>query len=291
MDIKTIDYILEVAKTKNFNRAAENLFISQPTLSYHIKATEKEVGFQIFDRSGKGTHLTPAGEQFCVALHNIWSEWKMAVEQAKNVGNQYQDTIKIGLPLRAAILQLPKVMELFSAKQPNISITPMYSYEHSLERFIQHESDIVFAIEETVRKTADIEIHPFFVSHICLITKPEDPLAQKDRIVTSDLAGRTLMVDSDSPYPLRAVQQRIISTGAVHYFNSDNHEATLTNVAANRGVCLAPDFLNDKNPEFAWIPFDCEEEIPCVLCTHREDKRETVYALVRLLQLSVSSTV
>ena len=64
MDIKQIDYILELAQTQHFGRAADNLFISQPVLTYHIKAVEAEIGFALFDRSPRGTILTPAGERF-----------------------------------------------------------------------------------------------------------------------------------------------------------------------------------------------------------------------------------
>ena len=80
MDTKQIDYILELAQTKNFNRAAENLFISQPTLTYQIKLAENELRFKLFDRSPKGAVLTPAGEQFCVTLRNIRDELKRAYE-------------------------------------------------------------------------------------------------------------------------------------------------------------------------------------------------------------------
>ena len=66
MTTKQLAYATELAKTLNFNRAAENLFISQPTLTYQIKALEDEIGFPLFDRSGKGAALTPAGEQFCI---------------------------------------------------------------------------------------------------------------------------------------------------------------------------------------------------------------------------------
>ena len=81
MDTRQIDYILELANVKNFNRASENLFISQPTLTYQIKLVEEEIKFQLFDRSPKGAVLTPAGEQFCSTLRNIRDELKRAVEQ------------------------------------------------------------------------------------------------------------------------------------------------------------------------------------------------------------------
>ena len=74
MNSKQIDCILMLAQTLNFNRAAENLYITQPTLTYHIKTAEEEIGFPIFHRSGKGAALTPAGQQFCLVLGNLRTE-------------------------------------------------------------------------------------------------------------------------------------------------------------------------------------------------------------------------
>ncbi|MBR0486062.1 MAG: hypothetical protein IJJ69_15000 [Oscillospiraceae bacterium] len=92
------------------------------------------------------------------------------------------------------------------------------------------------------------------------------------------------MVGGGSPPELRAVQQRLILSGNINYFNSPNHDTTLTNVAAKRGICLAPGFLNDHNGEFAWIPFNCEEKMPCALYTHKSDKRDFVLAFVKEAQ-------
>jgi hypothetical protein len=60
MNTKQIDYALELAQVKNFNRAAENLFIFQPSLSYQIQALENEIGLALFLRSGRGAEVTRA---------------------------------------------------------------------------------------------------------------------------------------------------------------------------------------------------------------------------------------
>jgi len=57
MNTKQIEYCIELAHTLNFSRAAENLFVSQPSFSYQIRLLEEEVGFDIFERSGKGALL------------------------------------------------------------------------------------------------------------------------------------------------------------------------------------------------------------------------------------------
>ena len=150
--------------------------------------------------------------------------------------------------------------------------------------FLKGETDVLFALETSVRHISDIRIEPFYESPIYLITLPGDPLAKKERVTADDLAGRTLMIGGGSPPALKRVQQRIIAGGRVNYFNSADHETTLTNVAAEKGVCLSPGFLNDHNSEFAWTPFDCREAISCVLCTHREDQRPIVREFVALLR-------
>ena len=120
---------------------------------------------------------------------------------------------------------------------------------------------------------------------ICFVGKTEDLMKivdEKTKVI--DLKGRTLIVGGGSPPQLRRVQQRVIETAGVSYFNSANHDTTLTNVAARKGVCLAPGFLNDQSGEFAWTPFGCEETVPCVLCTHKQERRKEVLAFVKLLQ-------
>ena len=283
MTLRDIDYILELAQTQNFNRAAENLYTSQPTLSYHIKAAEEELGFPIFTRSSKGAALTPAGAQFCATLRSVRAELKKAIEQAQNFSAKYSENITVGSAWRAAIYCLPQVIQSFAQLHPSVSITPVYSAD-SIERFLRGETDIVFALEESVRKIPDIQIHPFYESPIYLVSRLDDPLAKKRRVTIQDFKGRTLMVGGGSPAALRKVQQRVIQTVDVDYFNSADHDTTLTNVAANLGICLAPGLLNDHNPDYAWTPFDCEETISSVLCTHRDDTRAIVQELVRLMQ-------
>ena len=284
MDTKQIDYVLELAKIRNFNRAAESLYITQPALTYQIKMLEQEIGFTLFERSPRGAVLTPAGEQFCVTLRNIRDSLKLAIEQGQNFSTRYGTNITIGLPLRSAIYFLPQAVEAFERDNPGVLVTPHYLALYDTLSFLKGEEDILFARLQNVESIPDIDIHPLFESRIYLITEKDDELAGRGIVRASDLAGRVLMVGGGSPPELRAVQQRVIESEGVSYFNSNDRETTLTNIAAHKGVCLAPGFLNDHNGEFAWTLFECEERISCVLCTHKGDKRETVREFVGLLQ-------
>ena len=268
----------------NFSRAADNLFVSQPTFSYQIKLLEEEVGFTIFERTGKGAALTPAGAQFVSFLTSMREDLKRAIEQGQNFSAKYKDSISISLMVRPALFFLPEAMRLFAETSPEIQILPVFQYEGGVESFLRSEVDIVFALKEQTRQIPGIHVHELFESHIYLIAQRDDPLAALNLISEEDLYGRTLMVGGGSPPALRAVQHQLIGTGKIDYFNSADHDTTLTNVAAGRGVCLAPGFLNDHSGQFAWIPFDCKESFSCVLCTHKDDNRPSVKSFVSTLK-------
>lgn len=284
MNTKQINYVIELSQTLNFNRAAENLFISQPTLTYQIKLVEDEIGFRIFERLGKGVELTPAGQQFCITLKNIRDDLKNAIEQGQNFSSKYKEDISIGLPMRSAIYFLSEAIAKFAGIKPEISVTPNFIPLNNIDDFLRGEQDIVFALAESIKHIPNIVVHQLFESRIYLIVEKSDELAGKDIITVHDLEGRNLMVGGGSPPALQIVQKRVLSTVKLDYFNSKDHETTLTNVASHKGICLAPGFLNDHNNEFAWIPFDCPETISCVLCTHSRDSRKSVIEFVELLQ-------
>ena len=284
MNTKYFESIIELARTKNFNRAAENLFITQPSLTYQINAIEQEIGFRLFDRSGKGATLTPAGEQFVSTIRDIHSQLNRAIEQGQNFSTKYRDNIRIGMSVRSAIYYLPEIINLFQKEESSVSITPVFDYHDYLEPFLKGETDIVFAFKERVKHIPDIRIHDFYHSHVYLVCRSDDILAKKKIITKDDLSNRTLMVGGGSPGPLRKLQQDIIADKSVSYFNSNDHDTSLTFVASGQAVVLSPGMLNDHNTQFAWIPFDTDITFECVLCTHADDSRKTVKQLITLMK-------
>jgi len=260
------------------------MFVSQPTFSYQIKLMEDEVGFAIFERSGKGAALTPAGAQFVATLAGLREDLKRAIEQGQNFSAKYTDSISISLMVFQAVYFLPEAMRLFGETHPEVQITPIFQYENGVEAFLRNEADILFALKEQTRHIPGITVHDLFESRIYLIADKNDPLAARNLIREEDLYGRTLMVGGGSPPALRAVQHRLIASGKIQYFNSPDHDTTRVNVAAGKGICLAPGFLNDHSGQFAWVPFDCRETFSCVLCTHKADNRPSLAAFLGILK-------
>ena len=284
MNTKQINAVLELAQTLNFNKAAENLFVSQPTLSYEIREFENEVGFKIFNRSGKGATLTPAGTQFCAELRAIREELKNAVERGQNFSAEYSDSLTIGLPVRSMLRFLPQAIIQLKQKFPAVSVTPQFKGFYAPDAFLNNRQDVLIAMDFELKHVPDITVYPLYECGISLITQKDDPLTKKKAVTAEDLYGRTLLVGGGSPPALRKVQQRLVKTGKIRYFNSADHDTTLTHVAAGSAVCLAPAFLNDNGGEFGWTPFSCPEKFKIVLCKHASDKRESLQFFIKTLQ-------
>ena len=211
-------------------------------------------------------------------------DMKRAIEQGQNFSAKYSDNITISMMVRQAIYFLPEGIRTFEKEQPGVQVTPLFQYDNGIESFLKDESDILFALIEQTKHIPGINVHKLFDSGIYLITDKNDPLAKKNLITDEDIYGRTLMVGGGSPAALRAVQQKLISSGKIDYFNSPDHDTTYINIASGKGICLAPGFLNDHSDQFAWIPYDTKECFHCVLCTHKTDNRDSLTIFIKTLQ-------
>lgn len=285
MNTKQIDCVLELANTLNFNRAAENLFITQPALSYQIKSLETELGFQIFLRSGKGAALTLAGERFCEYMRFMRADLKRTIETCRNFNQDYNDVIRICVSYRTALLALPDAIRTFNNIHPDIFIDVTINRgPQTYSDFLQHQYDVFFSIKSSLTQQSEIQLHDLYDSPIYLVVNQSDPLAKLDVADYEDLKGRTLLVGGGSPKELLYAQRTAVNQLNIASLTSENHETTLINIASNRAVCLIPGLLNNYSNEFAWIPFPAAGTIPCVLCTHKDNPKESLPDFISILQ-------
>lgn len=285
MNTKQMEYAIEVSHTLNFRKAAENLFISQPALTYQIQTLEEELGFELFVRTGKGVIMTPAGEQFCKSLSGIHHDLKSAIEDGRRFYARYKQSINIALPMRSAIYYLPQIMTDFAKEYADVAVQVYYVYgTERIDDLLREQLDLTFGLAQDFSHLSNIKTYHLYDSHVYLITKKDDPLAKLDLVYPSDLAGRTLMVGGGSPYELQKAQQSVIDTVPVTTINSRDHLTTLTNVAAGLGVCLSPGFCNDHLGEFKWTPFAFEETMNCVFVMRKDDRRQILQRFIEITQ-------
>ena len=142
--IAHMDYIYAVYQEKSFTRAAEKLYISQPALSQIIKKVESELGYPIFERSGKEIGLTQIGERIIHAITEIKRIQTKAASEIDDILKLKKGNIAIGSTTFVASYILPKILRGFKNKYPDIEINIAVEQSTELEEMLENEQvDIV----------------------------------------------------------------------------------------------------------------------------------------------------
>jgi LysR family hydrogen peroxide-inducible transcriptional activator len=122
MTITQLKYVLAVAENKNFTKAAQKTFVTQPTLSMQIQKLEEELEILIFDRSKKPIELTPVGKKIVSQARNIVNEsdrMQDVVDQEKGfIGGEF----KIGIIPTVMPTLLPMFLKNFTNKYPKVQL-------------------------------------------------------------------------------------------------------------------------------------------------------------------------
>lgn len=121
MNIRQIEYFLEIAKCKNISDAAENLFVTQPTLGRQMSAMESELNMQLFIRSNKGVKLTPAGAVMYQEFQALMDHYRRALKRGEMASYGYSGTLKIGILSGMEIgVEIQDMIHQMSEKYPNV---------------------------------------------------------------------------------------------------------------------------------------------------------------------------
>lgn len=120
MDFKQIEAFISVAKLKSFSKAANNIYLSQPTISSHISSLEKELNIQLFDRTSKEVNLTPAGKCFLEYALDIINTRNTAINSIGNFNNTVCGTLNLSASTTPCNTIVPSLIENFSALYPHI---------------------------------------------------------------------------------------------------------------------------------------------------------------------------
>jgi DNA-binding transcriptional LysR family regulator len=143
MDLKEIRYILAIAKYKSISKAAEQLYISQPSLSKYLKNLENNLGVSLFDRVHNQYIPTFIGERYLHYAKKIEAyslEWD---SEYKDLINQSSGRINMAIPIMLGTVLIQPTLHSFYAKYPNVKINLMEEVNFIAEHtFKDHSVDL-----------------------------------------------------------------------------------------------------------------------------------------------------
>lgn len=122
MELRQIEYFIAVSQLKSFTKAAQKLFVTQPTLTIAIKNLEKEFGLSFLTREHGNLALTEDGKIFLEYAERIISDVDYTVKQMAGRKPAARELLRIGIPTVTGALMYPILLNKFIAQNPNINL-------------------------------------------------------------------------------------------------------------------------------------------------------------------------
>jgi LysR family hydrogen peroxide-inducible transcriptional activator len=193
MNLRDLKYILAVAETRHFGRAAERCFVSQPTLSGQIRKLEQELGVTLFERTNRSVDVTPVGETILVHARRLM-EQADAIEQ---VARAHQDPLagplRIGAIPTLSPYLMPLILVPMKRRYPQLKLVLIEEVTDSLlQRLARHELDA--ALLATPVTDPELTGEPLFEEPFWLAHPRSHPLYDKDEITAADLEHIDLLL-------------------------------------------------------------------------------------------------
>jgi len=178
-----------VARNGSITRAAEELFLTQPAVTQHIRALEKELGVSLFDRTGRGVALTDAGE----ALLDYARRSTAILDEGKQVIGDLQTgktgRLTLGAGVTTCIFHLPEQLRTFRKLHPGIDVVVRTGRSREVAAMVlEREIDLGFVT--TAVEHSDVSVTALYEEEIALVGPPDSP----QRIVAEELDNHPLIL-------------------------------------------------------------------------------------------------
>lgn len=123
MDLRILRTFTVAARLQNFHRAAERLYLAQPTVTAHIRQLEAELGYPLFERTGRRVRLTPAGERFLPHAEQVLADYDAGLQDLVKWGQGYRSRLALGASQLIARSVLPRVVKRYTERHPDVEVS------------------------------------------------------------------------------------------------------------------------------------------------------------------------
>jgi DNA-binding transcriptional LysR family regulator len=258
VELRHLRYFVAIADERHFGRAAGKLLISQPSLSFAIKALERELGVQLFIRHARGVDLTDAGRALLPDARNALRHADLVSDTAALFRSGASGRLRVAFQAAGAGELSTVARAEFSRRYPNVRVEPKrVDWSGEVAALRDGVADVAFLWLPADTAALSIEV-----------------VSEEPRYAALDLghrlASRTkLRVDELNPYPIMwtklaprfwvdwwAVNPRPDGSEPTWGPTNENVEEMLEQVAAGAGYCITPESMARfyARPDLVWIP-------------------------------------
>ncbi len=249
MELRQIQYFIEVARLEHVTEASHVLNVSQSAVSRQILKLEAELGVDLFIHEGRKVKLTPIGRAFLAHMEQLMKVLEKAQQEIDEYLDPEKGVVRIGFPSSLAAYLIPAVISSFRKSYPKVRFQLQHgSYRELIDWVVKGDLDL--AIMGPVPKSDEqVKSEILFTEKIVALLPADHPLAGRDHVKLRELAS-DLFVLFPQGYVLREIivnaceengfRPKIVSEG-------DDLDAIKGLVAAGLGLTLLPEIALTSN--------------------------------------------
>ncbi|WP_170318220.1 LysR substrate-binding domain-containing protein [Paenibacillus thalictri] len=250
MDIRHLQYVIEVAMTGSFTKAAESLHISQPTISKAVKEIEDELGVILFDRTGKKAELTSEGYRIVSQARDIVGSFNSLTSEVNQAAHLHKGKLRIGLPPMAGAGFFPELIGKFHEQYPGIMLELVEYGAKRLAADIESGALDFGAVLLPVNRDL---YHSILIAEerLMLIVHPEHPLASRAEVPMEELSEESFILFREDFALNERIPAACISAGFQPRIVCESSQWDLIGslVGVKLGISLMPEHICKKmNP-------------------------------------------
>lgn len=243
MNLNHLSYFRVLAKLEHYTQAAEELSITQPSLSHAMSALERDLGTYLFEKQGRNIKLTKLGKIYFEYVEKALSELERGEKRIKELTNVSTGTIELGYIYTLGPNFVPKLIKKFTSIEKNKDIKFLFGQgtTKSLINDLKEERyDMVFC--SLMENEPEIDFMPIAKEELVVIVSNEHPLAKRDFIDLSEVGDYPFIGFSEKSGIRSLISELFtkvnITPNIICEVEEDNAVAGLVEI--NYGIAVVP---------------------------------------------------
>ncbi len=189
MELQQMRYVLAVAETMSFTRAAERCHVVQSALSHQVARLEQELGTRLFERTTRRVRLTPAGEAFLPAARQCLAAAERAVAEVAAAVGEVRGQLRVGVISSVAAVDIPRALRDFRRRYPKVRVSlRVGASEELVKRVGEGDIEVAFLGLPTTARPQGVEAHVLGRDRLVAVVAPDHPLAGAETVDLRRLA-------------------------------------------------------------------------------------------------------
>jgi len=212
IDFRHLETFCRVAELKSFSRAADDLFLTQPTVSGHILSLEESLSLRLFDRTGREVHLTKAGEIFLRYASKILTARKDLLNALSEFSQGITGELSLGASTIPGEYLLPELMGTFKKDHPHFTLSLKIADTKEIIQYVMQGLVEIGMIGAKVNHPS-LHYERYEEDEIVVVAPSNHPLARKRRVDFEDLLKEPWIIREEGSGTQMAVEKELRKKG------------------------------------------------------------------------------